>query len=397
MSAIAQSQTQSKRSNRGPNHRTRETCETSSQNAIKSVYDYAKHNVDAGKADFINIKNGNFLYYPFDPSINTLKGYIFNKSKKLVCNNIPHIFEESYENENIKKLNLDSTLSNYTIHPLIEGSCIRIWHDPKVPNSKQTGIWYHSTNRYINGEESIWRTQQLYIAKYLPNNINYTDFLSELNPEYIYYFWISKDDESKNIVSFEGKANCYFIFAQHRKWNKDIKDYEFTVDPNINVNYFNKFPTCNGYDSFKDIKERIDSTEKILRQNYTNFLNARASNNIDNLRKSYIKNKTDLKTFSGFFLINNTNGTCVKIVPNIFTEYRTIIDNEPTIFYRWLKIIKCSSEDTINKFIFINYDKLSQLHDFYNKFKDQDTDIEDLTIQLKCGTNVVIKKYKNYK
>jgi hypothetical protein len=392
----------------GSKNRQQRLRSDSSVSHPKSAYSIAHKNVKNDTARFISCDNDNVLYYPTDPTCDTLKGVIFNKKKKLVCNNIPHIFEESYENPNIVKLELETNLSDYSIHPLIEGSCIRIWHDPQVPNSQETGKWHQSTNRYIDGKTSNWKNQQLNIAKYLPDDVEYDSFLQTLNKEYIYFFWISKNDESKNIVSYDGDAKCYFIFAQHRKWNSEIKDYTFEVISNIEVNYFENLPDFSEYleNSFHNIKTNIDNLENVLKKKFTDFCTAKNNGNSDALKKAYTANYKELKILSGYFLVNRKNGTCVKIVPNMFTEYRNAIGNEPTIFYRYLKIVSSESEDTLNKFIFINYDKLSQLYEFLTKMheikfakpeiRQEYIKGKNLEFLLSDNTKVVIKDYTKY-
>ena len=387
---------------------------------IKTLYSLASDNIKNKTANFIGTdQDGNILYYPKDPSVDKLKGVIFNKTRKTVCNNIPHIFEESYENQNIVNLNLDQNLSQYSIHPLIEGSCVRVWCDPEVyqnptkqkNDSKQQILserkWHQSTNRYIDGKGSNWKNQALNIENYLPAETDYNNFLAKLDPDYIYYFWISKDEESKNIVSYNGDAQCYFIFAQHRTFDKTIKDYSFKVVPNVKLEDFESLPSCDGYKCFDDIKKMIDTYQSELTTNYKKYLNSKETKNSEGITNAYNTNTEDLKTFAGFFLVNNNDGTCVKIVPNIFTEYRTAIGNEPTIYYRYLKVVKDESEDILDKFVFINYNKLPLLYNFLLKI----TEIKNTTGQseyikddiLKFDMNisgknesVVIKKCSQY-
>ncbi len=381
-----------------------------------SLFLKAKTNVDSKQARFCDIdQERNVIYFPnnskYDEEVP--KGIIFNSEKQNICNSIPYILEEHYSDERIKKLNLENDLSNYYICKFIEGSCVRLWYDPTGKK------WKQSTNRSINSGNSEWKDQSFDLKNFISSSNDTFDNImtgldSQLNREYVYFFWISKSSESRNIISYDDEPKCLFLYAQHRIFNHDTKDYVYSIVDDVKFPNVELLPRLDNFKSYSDIKKSIDEINTECVNVINDYMNALKAKNDDKIEECVENNP--LKTFSGVFLIDKRSGKCVKIVPHVYVELRGIVGNEPTIFYRFLKLFVGLTHEERYKFIYINYNKRNELFIFIKKFlnfksiynenfkNDNDFIVEknaknnptNLTINLDENTSVTIKNFMNY-
>ncbi len=225
-----------------------------------------------------------------------------------------------YVDEYIESLPANLDISEYSVYPAREGTCLRLfYYDDK---------WFLSTHRKLNAFKSFWGSEksfgQLFVDALMDGyGKQYDEFLSRLNPEQLYVFFMTCTKENRIACNTGPYPELYHVatFSQ-----------EGLVDSNIGIRKQAKI----------DVHDVLD----------------------------YVKN-VDPRMFQGLLLRNGTHE--IKITSAKYKKFVALRNNQPSLVQRYLEI---RTDCTVYK------DFMELYFDQHALFADIEKDIQVATWKL---------------
>jgi hypothetical protein len=195
----------------------------------------------------------------------SFNGIYDNKYKKIFDNGI--YFTNTFISKNKEDSNLKDILTNienYNIYPSYEGYFIKLfYYETDFETLDPPSEWYLYS---VNNDN----------FKTILNRLNYeiNDFLTKLDKNYIYTFFIRNSKNTRIICSSSPKyQEIYFIYKTLKYTNNIIYNFEYSNFPKLNNLDISKISTEDSYTSIMEYVNKLNplKTTGILLQ-YKNYL-----------------------------------------------------------------------------------------------------------------------------
>lgn len=236
------------------------------------------------------------------PECRNIRGIIIDTEREVVAGkSFPHTEEYLSSSEEVKKIPLDETCE---VTKAYEGTILRVFC------GKNTGTWYISTHRKINGRRSRWAGP------------TFGEMFDEL--------W-----GDAKLEDFLSKENCYVFLLSHGA-NRLVCQ----IDRPCLYHVQTLTSGQNGLVPSKDtlLKSHPNVKEKTILQVKT----------IEELLKC--ASNLGWKECSGLLVTKYTSGIiegCWKVVPEVYQQKRYIRGNEPNFRFRYIQLKKAGLQGTL--------------------------------------------------
>lgn len=272
-----------------------------------------------------------------NPNLRSIRGLILDKDTfQVVCPSTPYTVKvSSSKGGKIKELLDGVDISKVDIHPMYEGTIIKVYHHKDV--------MYVSTQNMIDAYESYW--DSISFGKMFDDIISsYEDLKFDKDTCYTLFM----THPSNRIVCRENDKCLYFINSYHKK-SPDSEESSTCPEDQLAL------PKCVN----RQENIHVESVDELIRR----------------------VNRLDITKSTGY-IIKKEDGTYIQIVSNRYLMFKSIRGDTPNLYIRYLELRNTGKS-------------LDKLQHFVNMYPDKEQLFRKIESEFRAKYMILYKLHKD--